>query len=169
MTERRAAKTWTSAIATTAAATAYAHAPTRRDPPSVATAQLGMSMTERRAAKTWTSARATTAAATAHANAPTRRDPPSVAIAQLGSSMTERRAAKSSANGLISPIIMRWSATATNAPRQGRRQISLTLMTSKARRRLAKKLVIAWLFVRRKDQEIFATLSGAWYMPRTRN
>merc|ERR1711934_695278 len=76
-----------------AAATANANATTRRDPPSVAIAQLGMSTTERRAAKTSTSARKTTAAATANAHAPTRRDPPSVKIVHLGMSTTERRAA----------------------------------------------------------------------------
>merc|ERR1719482_850054 len=87
-------KASTSARQITAAATAIANAPTRRDPSGVNLAQLGMLTTERRAAKTSTSACRTTAAATANANAPTRWDPPSVKIAQLGMRMTERRNVK---------------------------------------------------------------------------
>jgi len=78
-TERRAAKTSTSACQTTAAATAYANASTRMDPASVTIAQLHTATRERRAADAGTRALQTvaktraniiTAAATSNANAP---------------------------------------------------------------------------------------------------
>jgi len=103
MTERRAAKTSTSARITTAAATTNANAPTRMDPSSARIAQLATATRDgwtadarTRALKTMAStrARSTTAAATKNAYAcRTRSIRRNVALAQLAMTSTGRRVA----------------------------------------------------------------------------